>query len=306
MHFRYARHTRNLQPLIKFYTEVIGLETLGGFEDHANYNGIFLGHKNDEWHLEFTTSKEQADQHPDEDDLLVFYVETDAEINAILKTANKNTITPVRPKNPYWQQNGHILPDPDGFNVAISLKSPALIAPDPFTKTITATGINDWNALVNHIRQLPYGRNENRQDFSLVIKEAKGTCSSKHALLKQVADLNGIKNVELILCIYKMDQNNTPKIGNELTNHAIKYIPEAHCYLKLNNHRIDITSPNAEIEKIENDILLEIPIQPEQVVDYKIDFHKEYLKKWLRENDMKITFDEIWKIREQCIANLAG
>lgn len=35
MKFRYARHTSNLAALEKFYTEIIGLQKLGGFEDQA-------------------------------------------------------------------------------------------------------------------------------------------------------------------------------------------------------------------------------------------------------------------------------
>jgi len=64
---------------------------------------------------------------------------------------------------------------------------------------------------------LPYGRTANRTDLSLVISEQKGTCSSKHALLKEVADLNGIKGIDLIIGIYKMSEANTPGIGDELS-----------------------------------------------------------------------------------------
>ena len=56
MTFRYARHTTDLKQIERFYTEIVGLEKLGGFEKHNNYDGLFLGHKNSNWHLEFTTS----------------------------------------------------------------------------------------------------------------------------------------------------------------------------------------------------------------------------------------------------------
>jgi hypothetical protein len=35
MKFIYARHSSNLAALEKFYTEIIGLQKLGGFEDHT-------------------------------------------------------------------------------------------------------------------------------------------------------------------------------------------------------------------------------------------------------------------------------
>ncbi|MBK8723789.1 MAG: hypothetical protein IPL95_16520 [Saprospiraceae bacterium] len=43
MTFRYARHTSDLESIEKFYTEIVGLEKLGGFKNHNHYNGLFLG-----------------------------------------------------------------------------------------------------------------------------------------------------------------------------------------------------------------------------------------------------------------------
>ncbi len=74
MKFRYARHTNNLKSITSFYTNIIGLEVLGSFENHSEYNGVFLGLSNQDWHIEFTQSDEKAAHHPDEDDLLVFYL----------------------------------------------------------------------------------------------------------------------------------------------------------------------------------------------------------------------------------------
>ncbi len=60
---------------------------------------------------------------------------------------------------------------------------------DKLTLLIKGKNIFTWNELTHFIRHLPYGRNSNRTDLSLVIKEQKGTCSSKHALLKEIANL---------------------------------------------------------------------------------------------------------------------
>jgi len=107
-----------------------------------------------------------------------------------------------------------------------------LVSKDGLTKLTNSIGIRTWNQLTKHIKNLPYGRNQNRTDFGLVLYEQKGTCSSKHALLKSIADLNNVPNIELIIGIYRMTESNTPRIGTELTKNAIEYIPEAHCYLK--------------------------------------------------------------------------
>ena len=159
----------------------------------------------------------------------------------------------------------------------------------------------NWQETINFVKQIPYGRNSNRTDFSLVLSENKGTCSSKHAYLKDFADKNAIPNVKLIIGIYKMSETNTPKIGTVLSKNNLDYIPEAHCYLKINSEIIDATSTTSDFEKIKNDILQEIEIKPYQVTDFKIEYHQNFIKNWILKHQIKHTFDQIWKIRETCI-----
>ena len=111
-----------------------------------------------------------------------------------------------------------------------------------------------WEERVHFVKQIPYGRNTNRADFSLVITENKGTCSSKHAYLKEFADKNDIPNVVLVIGIYKMTECNT-KIGTILSKHNMDYIPEAHCYLKIEGTVVDVTTSNSNFEAIKDDIL---------------------------------------------------
>lgn len=120
MKFRIARHTIALQPIITFYTTILGLEILGDFKDHDGYDGVFLGFPGKEWHLEFTVSDDTPVQQPDEDDLLVFYVESTEQYNSLLEKFSTNNILHVAAKNPYWNLNGTIFKDPDGFRIVIA------------------------------------------------------------------------------------------------------------------------------------------------------------------------------------------
>lgn len=122
MNFRYARHTNNLKPLIEFYTNVLGLEILGSFENHDKYNGVFLGKQDLDWHLEFTESDEKANHQPDRDDLLVFYLNTTDELTDVKTKVECYGHTLVESKNPYWKQHGIEITDPDGFGVIAALK----------------------------------------------------------------------------------------------------------------------------------------------------------------------------------------
>ncbi len=179
-----------------------------------------------------------------------------------------------------------------------------LLSNDELTNFIKDHGIITWEELTKYIADLPYGRNSNRIDLELVIKEQKGTCSSKHAFLKHIANLNNITNIKLILGIYKMNHINTPKIGDELIKNDIDYIPEAHCYLKIDGHRKDFTSSSSNFENIKNDVLEEIEIQPEQVSDFKINYHKNYINQWVKQHNLMFNFEQVWLIREKCITNL--
>ena len=163
----------------------------------------------------------------------------------------------------------------------------------------------NFETLIEKVKNIPYGRNANRYDFSLVLSENKGTCSSKHAFLKDFADNNGIENVKLYIGIFKMNETNTPKLGDLLSNNKIKYIPEAHCYLKINQVPVDVTTVDSFYDKIKQDIVEEIEITPNQVSDFKVTYHKAFLKKWIKETNQNNTFEEIWRIREECISKLS-
>ena len=166
-------------------------------------------------------------------------------------------------------------------------------------------GISTWNELTEFVKNIPYGRNANRTDFSLVLTENKGTCSSKHALLKEVSSNFTNDEVKLIIGIFKMDGNNIPKINEILVKNDIDYIPEAHCYLKINGIPNDFTVEDSLYPKIENDILNEIEIEPYQVADFKVDYHKDFLKKWIADTNQSKNFEEFWMIREKCIEKLS-
>jgi len=115
--FRIARHTSRLEQLKDFYVNIIGLSLLGEFKNHSGYDGVFIGNANLDWHLEFTQTGESADHKFDEDDILVFYPENQLEYTDLLERIN--TLKVVA-KNPYWQENGITIKDPDGHTVVIS------------------------------------------------------------------------------------------------------------------------------------------------------------------------------------------
>ena len=120
MKFRFARHTLKLENLVDFYTKVLGFEILGEFKNHDHYDGVFLGKKGENWHLEFTQNKELPLSVFDEDDLLVFYPETKLQYDKILENIKTFEVPLLKAKNPYWQKNGICFEDSDHYKIVIS------------------------------------------------------------------------------------------------------------------------------------------------------------------------------------------
>lgn len=120
MKFRVARHTNDLEKIKDFYVNILKFEVLGSFENHDNYDGIFIGKPDLDWHLEFTKSNEKANHFPDEDDIIVLYPEKESEYKAITNSLLENNISIINSKNPYWNENGKMYLDPDGFRIIIS------------------------------------------------------------------------------------------------------------------------------------------------------------------------------------------
>ena len=123
MKLRLARHTNQLQKIKSFYIDVLGFELIGEFNDHDNYNGIFLSKDNSEWHLEFTESSIQANHKFDEDDLMVFYADSIKELNLIKRTLTNKGVNKIKAQNPYWNRNGFMLKDPDGYRIVFSVRN---------------------------------------------------------------------------------------------------------------------------------------------------------------------------------------
>lgn len=185
------------------------------------------------------------------------------------------------------------------------MNNPELCSQDPMTTDIVESGVVSWEDLLRSVRRFHYGRNANRHDLSLVWSERKGSCSSKHAFLKWIADLNDIEGVKLCLCIYKMTEANTPGIAPILSGNGLTYIPEAHCFIRVNNEPLDVTSPHSSLDPIAHAILHEEHITPEQVVHYKVEQHQAFLRAWIEKEQLDYTFEEIWSIREECIIALS-
>jgi hypothetical protein len=152
-----------------------------------------------------------------------------------------------------------------------------------------------------------YGRNSDPNDPLIVLAEQRETCSTKHALLRRLAIEQGL-DLALVLGIYEMMESNTPGVGPVLRRYGLGSVLEAHCYLRTGRRRIDATKASSGQwggEPLR--FLHEEEIDPSQMTGYKTSVHKKFLKRWMTDKGglRGLSLDEVWAIREECIASLA-
>ena len=164
---------------------------------------------------------------------------------------------------------------------------------------------NSFEEVCLYIQNLPYKRNVNKENIFCVIEDQGGTCSTKHAFLKYYADENDIVGVQLMLGIFMMNSKNTPKIASILQQYQLEEIPEAHNYLKIIDLTCDFTRKNSHPTDFVEDLVEEIEINISQISYFKIQYHQEFLKRYLEQNpQIPYSLITFWRIREECIAAL--
>jgi catechol 2,3-dioxygenase-like lactoylglutathione lyase family enzyme len=120
-HLRVARPSRDLAAAERFWVGGLGLSVLYRAEDSAEggHALLMMGWPGAAWHLELVADPIAT---PTEEDLLVLYLggEPDGDLIGRLVQAG-GTRVPAR--NPYWDEWGVTIADPDGYRLVLSSRS---------------------------------------------------------------------------------------------------------------------------------------------------------------------------------------
>lgn len=121
---RVARPSDDLDALLPFYRDGLGLELLFRFEDHDGFDGVMLGRPGWPFHLEFTRAKgHDAGRAPTRDNLLVLYLPEEAEWRETILRMQAAGFAPCPSFNPWWDRQGLTFEDPDGYRVVLQRSS---------------------------------------------------------------------------------------------------------------------------------------------------------------------------------------
>lgn len=119
---RIARPTDQMNKIIEFYKDGLGLQALSSFKDHDGFSGIMLGDPGKSYHLEFTEHIEKIPcSPPSKDNLLVFYFDDKKQRDQTAEKLFNLGYLEVEPSNPYWKINGISIADPDGWRIVLTV-----------------------------------------------------------------------------------------------------------------------------------------------------------------------------------------
>jgi GNAT superfamily N-acetyltransferase len=123
---RIARPTDQLDAVVSFYRDGLGLRELDRFAGHAGYRGVMLGLPGMRYHLEFTQHDDGSPgSAPSRDNLLVLYFDDLTQVERVVTRLARLGHQPVEPENPYWAENGAVtVEDPDRWRVVLMPQSP--------------------------------------------------------------------------------------------------------------------------------------------------------------------------------------
>jgi len=178
-----------------------------------------------------------------------------------------------------------------------------IIARSPISQGIRDAGIFFFSQLTKRVTDIPYGRASDESPLA-VLTQNRGTCSSKHRLLAEVAQEYQRIPITLTVGIYDMQEDNTPGVGAALDVAGLASIPEAHCYLMLENSRFDFTGLPPGTTSPFQSLISETAVLPKDLVEQKKRLHADRLL--ILASQHGLSLDDAWVVREACIAALCG
>ncbi|WP_395359746.1 VOC family protein [Streptomyces sp. YH02] len=124
-HIRVARPSRDLAAAERFYVDGLGLEVQWRTTERVSghHDLLMVGPKGGGWHFELTRDPERpVEPSPTVEDLFVVYLGAPVEevqVERLLAAGG----TRVAAHNPYWDEFGVTVEDPDGYQLVLCSRS---------------------------------------------------------------------------------------------------------------------------------------------------------------------------------------
>ena len=124
-HLRIARPCRDLRASERFWVDGLGLDVLLRLDDSAEggHALLMVGWPQAAWHLELVSDPDgETPAAPTEEDLLVLYLNGEVDAGVVRRLVDAGG-TRVAARNPYWDEAGITIADPDGYRLVLTGRS---------------------------------------------------------------------------------------------------------------------------------------------------------------------------------------
>ncbi len=122
---RLARPSRDLGAAERFWVQGLGLSVLLRLDDSAEggHALLMVGWPGAAWHLELVADPAgETPPAPTEEDLLVLYLDGPVEDDVVSRLIEAGG-TRVPARNPYWDEWGVTIADPDGYRLVLCTRA---------------------------------------------------------------------------------------------------------------------------------------------------------------------------------------
>ena len=122
---RIARPSRSLAAAERFYVHGLGLKVLWRTTEHVpgEHDLLMVGPPGATWHFEFTHDPQRPpDPTPTVDDLVVLYLDAPISSDLVDRLLAAGG-TRVAAHNPYWEEHGVTVTDPDGYRLVLCTRA---------------------------------------------------------------------------------------------------------------------------------------------------------------------------------------
>ncbi|MCX4979789.1 VOC family protein [Streptomyces sp. NBC_00572] len=124
-HVRIARPSRDLAAAERFYVDGLGLDVQWRTTERVSgkHDLLMVGPKGGGWHFELTRDPEHpVEPDPTVEDLFVVYLGAPVEEEQVERLLTAGG-TRVAAHNPYWDEYGVTVEDPDGYQLVLCSRS---------------------------------------------------------------------------------------------------------------------------------------------------------------------------------------